>query len=88
MDNKFSTLEIAHQVVNHITESRFVFEELVTDAVDLQRTFIDLTIRLQVLMVVVAGKTTVDLFTTADFNDAVTLAGLQACCFCIEYDLA
>ena len=60
MNNQFGTFEVVHQVINDVVEAWLVLEKLIAYAVDLQCTLVDLAIRLQVLVIIITGKATVD----------------------------
>jgi hypothetical protein len=52
-----------------------------------ERTFLDISIGLNVLVVVIAGRSPIDQLYTADLDDSVTFFGVESGRFGVEYDL-
>ena len=88
VDDQLPSPQIVHEILNDIAETGFIEKKFVGDAVHLNRRLVDITIRLQVLVEIVSGETTIDHLHTADFDDLVSLLRLQARGLRIQNDLS
>jgi hypothetical protein len=78
MDDQFRALNKSQKVINHIGETRLVLEKFPGDAMHLQSALLYVTIGIEVAMKMLAGQSAVDQFNRCDFDNPVTLPGLQA----------
>ena len=80
--------QVLQQFVGDRGELGLVAQELVADAVDLERVLVAVALGVQVEVLVVAGELAGDQLHAADFDDAVAGFGGQAGGFGVEDDLA
>ena len=78
----------SHELVDDVGEARLLREELVGDAVHLQRGDVDLAVGSQVAMKRATGAASDDDLDAADLDDAMTLLRLEPGGFGVEDDLA
>src|SRR6218665_1044965 len=87
VDDQFGPLQVLQDVVDQFGKPGFVFQELIADAMDLQRIFVAVPARVEVQVQVVAGELAVEQFDAAEFDDAVATVGRQARGFGVQNDL-
>lgn len=88
VDDKLRTFHIANEVVGDVREAGFVLQELVGDPVHLRGPLIDLPIRLEILMEVVAGEPAIHQLDATDLDDPVSFRGLEAGRLSVKHDLS
>ena len=88
VDDQFRPGQELEQFVDDLREARFVREELVADAVDFHRAVIDRPLGIDVLMEMPTARAPVNQFHAADFDDSMTIGGLQAGRLGVEDDLS
>jgi hypothetical protein len=88
MYDEFGTTYKRQKFLGDIGKTRLVSQKLVGYPVHFPGAGIDLAIRLEVLMVGVAGDPPVHKFNTTDFNDPVPVGWLQTRGLGIQYDLS
>ncbi len=87
MDHQLRTIHKGEEFIRHLVESGFVRQELGADAVNGQRSFIDLALRIEIQMQAVAGEATINHFYTTNLDHPVAIIGLKAGGFRIQYYL-
>ena len=87
VDDELGAFDIAQKGIGDFGKTRLVGEKGVGDAMHRRRTGIDLAIRLDVLMKVIAREPTVDQLDTADLDDPMPLLGIETRGFGIQDDL-
>ena len=87
VDHQLGSADIGQEIIDNIGKTGLVLEKLVGNAVNLDGTGIDDTIRLQVDMEIVAGETAINQLDAADLDNPVILLRLEARGFRIENDL-
>ena len=88
MNDQLCTGNIVHELSRDLLKQRLVSQEFAGDTVHFDRALVNFTPRIDVLVIVIAREAPVHQFHTADFDDAVTLGGLQSGSLGIEYDLS
>jgi len=88
VDDQLRALDELDEVFCDLLEARLVRQEFIGDTVDFDRALVDLPVRLDITVKVVAGQAAVIQLDTADLDDAMPLGDFQACGFRIQYDLA
>lgn len=86
--DQLGALDELDELVGDVAEARLVGQEFGGQAVDRQRLGVAVAVRVQVDVQVVAGGHPVDQFDAADFDDAVSLGGIQPGGFSVKDDLA
>ena len=76
--------QVGQQFVGNLRELGFVAQELVADAVHLERVFVAVALRVDVVVQVVAGELAVEQLHATDLDDAVAVVGRQAGGFGVE----
>src|SRR5690606_10338132 len=84
VDDELRAADELEELVDDVRETRLLGEEVVVDAVHLERTDLDGPVRIQIAMERSARRPPVDQLDAADFNDAVSRGGLEPGCFGIE----
>jgi len=87
VDDQFRTLDESQEIICHVVESGLVIKKFTGDAMYLQGAFINVSIGIQVAMEMLACQPSIDQFNTCNFNDPMSLPGIKAGCFGIQYDL-
>ena len=88
VNNQLSTGDIFNELVRNLFKFRFVGEKFTGNAVDLYRALVYLTSRIDVLVIVITGKTSVNQLDTTNLDDAMALRGFKPRGFSIQYDLS
>ena len=87
VDDEFGVADELQELPMHMRESRFFGQTLPRQPMHLNRAFIDLALRVQVLMEGPARQAAVEQLHATDFDDAVLLLNFEPRGFCIENDL-
>src|ERR1700742_5214124 len=88
MDDQFRVTDEFQKLQMHMRECRFLGQALTREAMDLNRTFVDVPLGIQVLVKSSSGQAAIEQFHAANLNDAVLLLNLQSGGLGIENDLA
>jgi hypothetical protein len=88
MDDEFRTPDKLQEISRDVGKAWFVGQKLVAYPMHFPGACIDIAVRLDVLMVGVAGDPPVHQFDTADFNNPVTVGWFQTRGLGIKYDLS
>ena len=88
VDDQLGTAQVVEQLACDVAEQRLVSKLLRGNAVHLCGAFVNLTLRVDILVITVAGLTPVDQLHTADLDDSVALSRLQPRGFGIQHDLS
>lgn len=86
MDDQLGAVDELEELIGHFGKARLALEEFIGDAVDANRPFVTVTVRLQIDVEVAAGQAAPHQFDTADFDDPVTIGHRHAGGFGIEYN--
>ena len=86
VDDQLRVLDEREELLGHVLEAWFVGEVFVGDAVNRNRAFVDLAIRLQVDMEMPAGQTSPHQLHAADLDDAMAVGDRHAGGFGIQHD--
>jgi hypothetical protein len=68
-------------------KARLVPQGLITDPMNFESTRINFAIRVNVMVPVIIGNSTIDQFNAANFDDTMIPASFETCSFGIEYNL-
>ncbi len=85
MDDQLRVLDELEKLVGNVTKTRLVDKEFIGDAVNRDRPFINLTIGLQIDMVVTPSQAATDDLDTTDLDDPVAIGDWHTRGFGIEY---
>ena len=88
MNDQFGPIDEIKKAINNIGEAGLVGQKLAGDAVYRLRPFVNLPVRIDVLMEMAVGQPTVNDFDARHLNDAVPLAWIKSGRFRIEDYLA
>jgi hypothetical protein len=88
VDHQLGAAAVVDELLDDLREARLIGEEGVGDAVHGLGAGVDLPVRLDVAVEVVAGQPALDDLDAADFDNAMALGGLQARGLRVQYDLA
>jgi hypothetical protein len=86
MDDQLRAFDELEELVGDFIETRLADEEFVGDAVNANRAFVTLAIRLQIDVEMPARQAPTDQFDTTDFDNPVTIGHRHAGGFGIEYN--
>jgi hypothetical protein len=87
VDDNFRAVDKRQKLRGYIAETRLVAQKRLGDPVHFRGGGVNFTVRLQILVLMVAGQAPVDDFHAPDFNDPVPVLWLQARGFGIEHNL-
>jgi hypothetical protein len=88
VDHQFATIDEAQKFLGYLGEFGLVLQEFQADAMYLLRTGIDLTLWIEIAVIMITGEPTIDHFHRSDFDNAMTQRRAQASGFSIQNDLA
>jgi hypothetical protein len=88
VDDELDTIDERKKLIRNPVKGWFIGQNIVGDTVYSQCTLIDLAVWLNVLMVMTPGQSPLNDLDATDLNNAVTLADLKACSFCMENNLS
>jgi len=88
VNDEFSVAHEIQELDVDLLESRLLRELLAREAVHLDRTLVDVPVRIQIAVERTAGQPAIDHLDAADLDDAMLLLDLEAGGLRIEYDLA
>ena len=88
VDDDFSVAQVGQNFFGQLCKLGLVAQKLIADAVHLERVFVTVALGVEVKVQVVAGQLAGIQLHTAEFNDAVTAFGRQACGFGVQNNLA
>jgi hypothetical protein len=88
VDDQLGPLDVPDKGIRYLGKARLVGQKGIGDAVHINRARLDLTIRLEVVMEVVSGQSTVDKLYTADLDDPMTILRVETGGLGVEHDLA
>ena len=88
MNDELGAAEVVDQLLRDCRELGLVAQELVADAMHLERVFVAVALGVEIEMAVVAGELASHELDAADFDDTVARFCRKAGGFGVQYDLA
>ena len=88
VDHELGAGDEGEELVRHLGETRMLAQELEAEPVHLERTLVDLALRIEIALEAAPGAAALAQFDAADFHQPVPAAGFESGGFGIEHDLA
>ena len=88
VNHQLCAADVIEELLRDFTKLRLVREKFAGDAMNFQRAFFAVALRVDVAMKMFACRLPVDNFHAANFDDAIAQCGVKAGGFGVENDLA